>query len=306
MLKYVLKRLAFAVLVLFGVTIVVFLLLQLAPGSPAQLMLGETATPEQIAVLNAKLGLDQPLLIQYWKFLSNALRGDLGTSIFFNQSCWSLIIERLPATGLLALSSITVAILISIPLGILAGVKRGSGADFGAMLFSMLGQSISNVWLGLLLILLFAIELKWLPVMGYGSIKNVIMPAISMGAATAALLTRMLRSGMIDVLQEDYITASYAHGIGKMEVIFKYALRNAMLPFVTVLGVQIGHALGGAVVSEQIFSWPGIGVLTVTAINMRDFPLVQAILLVTSALFVIVQLLVDIIYTIVDPRLDFN
>jgi ABC-type dipeptide/oligopeptide/nickel transport systems, permease components len=142
--------------------------------------------------------------------------------------------------------------------------------------------------------------------MGYGSIKNVIMPAISMGAATAALLTRMLRSGMIDVLQEDYITASYAHGIGKMEVIFKYALRNAMLPFVTVLGVQIGHALGGAVVSEQIFSWPGIGVLTVTAINMRDFPLVQAILLVTSALFVIVQLLVDIIYTIVDPRLDFN
>lgn len=174
------------------------------------------------------------------------------------------------------------------------------------MLAALLGQSISNVWLGLLMVLVFAVKLGWLPVMGYGKFANAVMPAVAMGAATAALLTRLLRSSVVDVLQEDYITATYARGLSKYEVIGKYTLRNAILPFITVLGVEIGRFLGGAVVSEQIFAWPGLGVLTVTAINMRDFPLVQAILLVTSAMFVLIQLVVDIIYKLVDPRLDFN
>lgn len=306
MLKYIVKRLAHTVLVLLGVTIMVFVLLRLTPGSPARLMLGEEATEEQVLEMEAELGLDKPLVVQYFIFIKGVVRGDLGSSIYFKMPCWTLIKQRLPATGLLALASVGFALLVSIPLGLVAGVKQGSFIDLSAMVVALLGQSISNVWLGLLMVLVFAVQLGWLPVMGYGKFSNVIMPAVAMGAATAALLTRMLRSSMVDVLQEDYITATYARGLSKHEVIGKYALRNAILPFITVLGVEMGRFLGGAVVSEQIFAWPGLGVLTVTAINMRDYQLVQAILLVTSALFVLIQLAVDIIYKLVDPRLDFE
>lgn len=306
MLKYIIKRLGYTILVLFGVTIVVFFLLRLAPGSPARLILGEEATEEQVLELETELGLDKPAVVQYYRFISGVVKGDLGDSIYFKMPCWTLIKQRLPATGMLALASVGFALIVSIPLGLIAGVKRGTFMDLSAMVVALLGQSISNVWLGLLMVLVFAVKLGWLPVMGYGRFVNVIMPAVAMGAATAALLTRLLRSSMVDVLQEDYITATYARGLSRHEVIGKYALRNAILPFITVLGVEIGRFLGGAVVSEQIFAWPGLGVLTVTAINMRDFPLVQAILLVTSAMFVLIQLVVDIIYTLVDPRLDFK
>ncbi len=306
MLKYIIKRLGYTVLVLLGVTVVVFFLLRLAPGSPARLILGEEATEEQVMELEAELGLDKPAVVQYYRFIKGVAQGDLGNSIYFKMPCWTLIKQRLPATGMLAMASVVFALIVSIPLGIISGVRRGSFVDLSAMVVALLGQSISNVWLGLLMILVFAVKLGWLPVMGYGRFSNVIMPAVAMGAATAALLTRLLRSSMVDVLQEDYITATYARGISKYEVIGKYAMRNAILPFITVMGVEIGRFLGGAVVSEQIFAWPGLGVLTVTAINMRDFPLVQAILLVTSAMFVLIQLVVDIIYKLVDPRLDFN
>lgn len=306
MFKYILKRLFYTVFVLLGVSILTFGLLKLTPGSPARLMLGDSATEEQVVEKETEMGLDKPVAVQYLNYMNNLVHGDLGTSYFYKMPNSTLIFQRLPATGYLTLVALLIALAISIPLGIIAGVKRGSAIDFGVMGFALLGQSISGVVLGLVFILFFAVKLGWLPAMGYGGLAYVILPAASLAMQMAALVTRMLRSDMIDVLQEDYITATYAKGISNSTVVMKYALRNAILPVITVIGIQVGTFLGGAVVTEQIFSWPGIGTLTVQAITMRDFSLVQSVLLVISAMFVLVNLLVDIIYTLVDPRMDFN
>ncbi|WP_333651592.1 ABC transporter permease [Lacrimispora sp.] len=306
MLKFIIKRLGYTIFVLFGVSILTFGLLKLTPGSPARLMLSDDATEEQIREKEIEMGLDRPLTIQYVSYITGVVKGDLGDSLFYKMPNSTLIFQRLPATAYLTLVAMGIALLISIPMGIIAGVKRGSVIDLFAMIFALLGQSISGVVLGLIFILFFAVKLGWLPAMGYGGFAFVIMPATSLAMQMAALITRMLRSGMVDVLQEDYITATYAKGISNREITMKYALRNAILPVITVVGLQVGTFLGGAVVTEQIFGWPGIGTLTVQAIGLRDFPLVQSILLVISACFVLVNLLVDIIYTIVDPRMDFN
>lgn len=306
MLKFILKRLGYTVIVLIGVSILTFLLLQLTPGSPARMLLSDTATEEEVAQLEHEMGLDRPLYEQYWKYISGVFKGDLGTSYFFKVPNADLIFSCLPATGYLTLVAMLIALVIAIPLGIIAGTKRGSFTDLIAVLFAMLGQSVSGVVLGLVFMLVFAVNLKWLPAMGYGGLAYVIMPATSLAMQMAALITRMLRSGMVDVLQEDYITAAYAKGISRFEIITKYALRNAILPVITIIGLQVGTFLGGAIVTEQIFTWPGIGTLTVQAIGNRDFSLVQSILLVISACFVLVNLLVDIIYTLVDPRMSFN
>ncbi|WP_100305797.1 ABC transporter permease [Lacrimispora celerecrescens] len=306
MLKFIMKRLGYTVFVLFGVSILTFGLLKLTPGSPARLMLSDDATEEQIREKEIEMGLDKPLTVQYFSYITGVVRGDLGNSLFYKMPNSTLIFQRLPATAYLTLVAMGIALLISIPMGIIAGVKRGSVIDLFAMIFALLGQSISGVVLGLIFILFFAVKLGWLPAMGYGGFAFVIMPATSLAMQMAALITRMLRSGMVDVLQEDYITATFAKGISNREITMKYALRNAILPVITVVGLQVGTFLGGAVVTEQIFGWPGIGTLTVQAIGLRDFPLVQSVLLVISACFVLVNLLVDIIYTIVDPRMDFN
>jgi peptide/nickel transport system permease protein len=305
-LKFILKRLGYTVFVLLGVSILIFSLLHLAPGSPARLMLADAATEEQIKEKEAEMGLDKPIIVQYFTYISKVFRGDLGTSYFYKMPNAKLIFQRLPATGYLTLVAMLLALVISLPLGIVAGVKRGTVVDLISMVFALLGQSISSVVLGLVFILFFAVKLKWLPSMGYGGLAFVIMPAAALAMQMAALITRMLRSGMVDVLQEDYITATYAKGISHQTIITRYALRNAILPVITVIGLQVGTFLGGAVVTEQIFGWPGIGTLTVQAINLRDFTLVQSILLVISACFVLVNLLVDIIYTLVDPRMSFN
>ncbi|PJJ29407.1 peptide/nickel transport system permease protein [[Clostridium] celerecrescens 18A] len=306
LLKFIMKRLGYTVFVLFGVSILTFGLLKLTPGSPARLMLSDDATEEQIREKEIEMGLDKPLTVQYFSYITGVVRGDLGNSLFYKMPNSTLIFQRLPATAYLTLVAMGIALLISIPMGIIAGVKRGSVIDLFAMIFALLGQSISGVVLGLIFILFFAVKLGWLPAMGYGGFAFVIMPATSLAMQMAALITRMLRSGMVDVLQEDYITATFAKGISNREITMKYALRNAILPVITVVGLQVGTFLGGAVVTEQIFGWPGIGTLTVQAIGLRDFPLVQSVLLVISACFVLVNLLVDIIYTIVDPRMDFN
>ncbi|MEG0270266.1 MAG: ABC transporter permease [Clostridia bacterium] len=306
MLKFILKRLGYTVIVLIGVTILTFFLLQLTPGSPARLLLADTATEEEVMAKEHEMGLDRPLYIQYFDYIGGVLKGDLGTSYFFKVPNGSLIFSCLPATGYLTLVAMLIALVISIPLGIIAGMKRGSLTDLFAMFFAMAGQSVSGVVLGLIFMLVFAVNLKWLPSMGYGGLAFVIMPAMSLAMQMAALITRMLRSGMVDVLQEDYITATYAKGISRGEIVTKYALRNAILPVITIIGLQVGTFLGGAIVTEQIFAWPGIGSLTVQAIGNRDFSLVQSILLVISACFVLVNLLVDIIYTLVDPRMSFN
>ncbi len=306
MFRYILKRLGYAFFVVIGVSIITFLLLKLAPGDPARMMLPENATEEQVRDMHVQLGLDKPLYVQYLTYMNRVLHGDLGMSFFFIKPNAHLIAERFPATIQLAFSSIALSLLIAIPLGVLAGVKKGKIADFLAMLFALIGQSFSSVWLGILLILVFAVKLRMLPALGYGSITSLILPCVTLGTGLAALVTRMVRSGMIDVLEEDYITAAYARGISPAKVIFKYAFRNAMLPTITIVGMEVGMLLGGAVVIERIFGWPGIGSLTIQAIGMRDFSLVQSILLVVSTLFVLINLLVDIIYTFVDPRMKLH
>lgn len=306
MFKYILKRLGYTVFVVIGVSILTFLLLKLAPGDPARLMLPENATDEQVQAMTVHLGLDKPLYVQYFTYMNNVVHGDLGISLFFIKPNAQLIAERFPATMQLAFSAIALSLIIAIPLGILAGVKKGKVADFLAMLFALFGQSMSAVWLGILLILVFAVKLRWVPALGYGSITSLILPCVTLGTGLAALVTRMVRSGMIDVLEEDYITATYARGISPATVIFKYAFRNAMLPTITIVGMEVGMLLGGSVVIERIFGWPGIGSLTIQAIGMRDFPLVQSILLVVSTVFVLINLLVDIIYTFVDPRMKLQ
>lgn len=303
MLRYILRRLWQSVFVLIGVSIIAFLLMRLTPGNPAALLLGDGATSEQIALVEAKLGLDKPLYEQYFIYMKNVCMGDLGTSIYFDKPNSELIAMRLPSTALLTSAAILLALVVAIPLGLIAGLKKGSFVDFLSMFFALVGQAMSPVWLGLVLILVFAVSLGWLPALGTGSLKNMIMPAITLGLPMAALLTRMMRSGTVDVMQEDYITATYAKGVRRFDVVTKYGLRNSILPVITIVGIQFSTFMGGAVTTETIFVWPGIGNLSVQAINARDFGLVQSILLVISALIVIVNLLVDIIYTLVDPRL---
>lgn len=306
MLRFLLKRIGHTVIVLIGVSIITFMLLHLAPGNPARLLLPQGATEEEVHAKEIEMGLDRPLATQYFEYMGNLLKGDLGTSYSFNKSNLALIGERLPLTIQLTLCAVLVSLCISLPLGVLAGIKRGSTIDFLAILVALLGQSMSPVWIGVLLILVFSVSLGWLPSMGWGSIAHMILPAITIGTPMAALVTRMTRAGMIDVLQEDYITATYARGLSRREIIFKYALKNVMVPVITIVGIQIGTFLGGAIVVEQIFNLPGIGMLCLQAINNRDFPLVQSLMLVISAMFVFVNLAVDLVYTLIDPRIKLN
>lgn len=306
MLLYLKNRLIYSIVVLLGVSVVVFLLLHLAPGNPARLMLPEGASDEEVAKMEIKLGIDKPLPVQYFNYMKDVLRGDLGESLYYKQPNAKIIGEYLPATFVLTFVAVGLSVIIGIPLGIIGGVKKGTLSDFFAMFFALLGQAMSPVWLGIVLIFIFAVKFHWLPPFGYGNLNNMIMPAITLGTPMAALVTRLTRAGMIDVLQEDYITSIRAKGLPEKLVIYKYALKNVLIPVITIVGIHIGTFLGGAVVTEKIFGWPGIGNLAVGAIYCRDFPLVQSILLVISALFVFVNIVVDIIYTMVDPRLSFE
>ena len=295
-----------SIIVLLGVSIIVFLLIHLAPGNPARLMLSEGASDAEVAEMEKKLGIDKPLPVQYVNYMSDVLRGDLGESLYYKEPNAKIIMEYLPATAMLTFAAVFLSILISLPMGILAGVKKGSIFDFFAMFFALLGQAMSPVWLGIVLIFILAVNLNLLPSFGYGEFKNIIMPAITLGIPMAALITRLTRAGMIDTLQEDFIVSIRAKGIPERKIISRYALKNALIPIITIVGLNIGTFLGGAVVTEKIFGWPGIGMLAVTAIYQRDFPLVQSIMLIVSAIFVFVNILVDIIYTTVDPRLSFE
>ena len=305
MLRFLIRRTGYTILVLWGVSVITFALIRLAPGNPARLLLPQGATDAEVEALAESMGLKRPLVEQYLTYMRNVVKGDLGLSLSYKKPNLQLIGERLPATVVLTAAAVLVSLSISIPMGVMGGIKKGSFIDFLAMFFALLGQSMSPVWIGLVLILFFAVHLRWLPAMGYGNLKHVLLPAITLGTPMAALVTRMTRSGMIDVLSEDYITATRAKGVSQNAIVFKYALKNVMIPVVTVLGIQIGTFLGGAVVTEQIFQWPGIGGLTIAAINQRDFPLVQALMLVISFMFVMVNLAVDILYTFLDPRLKF-
>jgi len=306
MKKNILKRLLFSIFVLIGVTIIAFGLMRLGGGDPASLMAGALASEEEIQDYRVRMGLDKPYVVQYLTYMKGLLKGDLGYSWNYNSSVTELLAVRVAQTLKLSLYGFSIACVFSIILGIVAGINQGTGIDFTAMFFAIVGQSMSIVWLGFLLILIFGVKLHWLPTQGLGGLRHMIMPGMCVGFGFAANQTRLMRSGMVDVLREDYVVATRARGISKTKTYFKYALKNAMLPIVTNMGTQFGRLLAGVVVVENIFNWPGMGQLIIQAINMRDYQLVQSILLVSSVLLVVSNLLADIVYTFIDPRITFN
>ncbi len=303
---FLLYRLLSMFTVLLGVITLIFFLIHLVPGDPVQAMLGETATPTDLEALRQALGLDKPLLTQWWLYMSNLFQGDLGTSLYSKQPIIEILIERFPATLELATAGLLVAILLALPLGSIAALRKDTIYDNGAMVFSLLGVSIPNFWLGPMLILLFSLMLGWFPVSGREGVLSLVLPAITLGTALAAILGRMVRSTLLEVLNEDYIRTARAKGLRESAIIIHHALRNASLPIITILGLQLGTLLGGAVITEIIFAWPGIGQLTIESIQRRDYPLVQACILLISLSYVFVNTFTDILYGWLDPRVRYS
>ena len=295
-------RLGSALLVVWGVATIVFFLLHLVPGDPVVYMLGEFAQSADREALRKDLGLDLPLWQQYVNYISNTLQLDFGKSFHFKRPVAELILERLPATIELTLASFFVAVVIAFPLGIIAAVKKDTAADRGAMFFSLLGVSIPNFWLGPMLIMLFSLWMDWFPVSGRSGFDSLILPAITLGTALSAILARMVRSSLLEVLGEDYIRTAKAKGLGPYTVIVKHGLRNALLPVITLLGLQLGALLGGAVITETVFSWPGLGKLTIDSIMSRDYPVTQTCILLISVFYVLVNIMTDVVYARIDPR----
>lgn len=301
-MNYIVRRALVSVPVILIVSIVVFAMIFLS-GDPAVLMLPPESSEEQVAEFRHAYGFDDPFLVQYGRFLSKAVRGDFGKSLRYNQSAMELVLERLPATLQLSSASIFLSVLVSLPLGIIAALKRNSMVDYAASFLAVIGQSMPNYWLGFLLVYYLAVKLSLLPTSGGPGLKYVILPAVTIAFNLMALITRMTRSSMLDTLRENYIVTARAKGLIERLIIIRHALRNALLPIVTIIGLQFGYILGGAVVIETIFAWPGLGLLTIQAIYNRDYPVVQAAVLFLTLSFVIINLLVDISYQFIDPRI---
>jgi peptide/nickel transport system permease protein len=306
MLRFIVRRLLLTIPVLLGVATLVFSLIHLVPGDPVQAMLGDSATPQDVADVRARLGLDRPLPVQYGSFLSNVSRGNLGTSLRTNQLVASAIAERMPATFELAFAAMAVATAIALPLGIVAAVRAGTLTDYGATTLALVGISIPNFWLGPLMAIVFSISLGWLPVSGRGSAAHLILPAITLGAPLAAVLARMTRASVIEELRELYVLAARARGVSRLRAIVRHAFRNSLIPIVTVLGLQFGAVLTGAVITETIFAWPGVGRLLIQSINFRDYPMVQGCILLIAVTYVAMNLLTDLVYGLLDPRIRFE
>lgn len=303
MFVYLVKRVLYAALTVLGVVTIVFIL-QRTTGDPIAVLLPADVPLEEHAKLRTALGLDQPLHIQYGKFLLGMSRGDLGYSYRQGAPALSLVLERVPSTLKLALAGMAVAIAIGLPAGVLAAVRRGTFIDRLVMSSALIGQAMPVYWTGILLILLFSVRLRWLPAIGYGGLKSLIMPAIAVGSYSAARIARMTRSSMLDVLRMDYVRTARSKGLNNRAVIVGHALRNALIPIVTVLGMEFGSLMGGSVIVESVFAWPGVGRLAVNAIMGRDYPVVQAVVIVVSAIFVLINLGVDLTYGILDPRIS--
>lgn len=334
MWAYTARRLLGIIPVLFGISLLVFLFLHLIPGDPAVVMLGERAEPERIAALREKLGLERPLWEQYLFFVGNLLQGDLGTSIFNQLTIKEQLARRWPATFELAIAATLFAVILGIPFGILAAVRKNSIVDNLATSFSLLGVSLPVFWLGLLLVYLFAVNLQWLPAGGrlstdvdalfkpitgfyvldallqpqtfWDVARHLILPAITLGTIPLAILTRITRSAMLEVLSQDYVRTARAKGLSERVVIWRHAFKNALLPVVTIIGLQFGTLLGGAILTETIFSWPGIGSWVYEGILNRDYPVVQGGVIFVALVFVIVNLVVDLSYALLDPRIQYR
>jgi len=305
MLQYILKRLWHTVYVVIGISLISFFFIHLS-GDPVQLMLPGDASTEEVEQLREQLGFNDPLYVQYLRFASRAVRGDFGESLYYHVPVIELVLERLPASLELAVAAMVFALVLSIPIGIISAVKRGSLLDMGSMFGALLGLSMPHFWLGIMLMLLFSVQLGWLPTSGRGTLAQLIMPAVSLGLSLMAMFARLTRSVMLEVLGLDYIRTARAKGLRERVVIGKHALKNALIPLVTVAGMQFGFLIGGTVIIETVFGWPGLGRLVVQAIFSRDYPLVQAIVFVLALLFVGMNLLVDILYVYLDPQISYS
>lgn len=301
--KYVLKRLLLLIPVLLGVSLLVFAIMSLTPGDPAQLILGENAPKEAVLKLREEMGLNDPFFLQYFRFVKNAIMGDFGRSYTTGREVFGEIFARFPNTLILAVVGIIISICIGIPIGIISATRQYSFLDSFSMVLALLGVSMPVFWLGLMLILTFSVRLGLLPSGGFDGIKSVILPSITLGVGSAAIITRMTRSSMLEVIRQDYIRTARAKGVAEKVVINKHALKNALIPIITVVGLQFGHLLGGAVLTESVYSWPGVGRLMVDAIRQKDTPTVLAAVVFLAAAFSVVNLLVDILYAYVDPRI---
>lgn len=306
MLSYAIRRLLLTVPVLLGVATLVFLLLHLVPGDPAVSMLGEGASVEDVEALREKLGLDRPLAVQYGAFLGGLARGSLGTSFRWNTPVMREIATRLPATLRLAAAAMLVATIVAIPLGIVAAMFKGRAPDQLAMTGAVVGLSLPAFWLGPMLALVFSVELGWFPVSGSGSLAHLVLPATTLGLALSALLARMTRTTLLDEIKELYVLAARARGLSRWAAVVLHAFRNSLIPVVTVIGLQFGAVLTGSIITETIFAWPGVGRLLVTAINSRDYPVVQGCILWIAVIYVGVNLITDLVYGLLDPRIRYE
>ena len=303
MFRYIVRRLIQLIPILLGVSIIVFALMRLVPGDPARQALGPKATGDEVALLHKQWGLDKPVPVQYVYWLDRAIRGDFGRSIVSRVPVTQEIWARFPNTLVLTVASMVVSIILGLGFGIASAVRHNTLLDRGSMVVALLGVCTPSFWLGLMLIVLFAVKLNWLPPFGRGGINHLVLPALTLGTGASAIIARVTRSSMLEVLNDDYIRTARAKGIGERAVIAGHALKNALIPIITILGLQFGGLLSGAVVTETVFAYPGVGLLLITSINNRDYPIVQAALLLFAFEFVLVNLAVDLIYAWVDPRI---
>lgn len=306
MYQYIVRRLLLTVPVVLGVSIIVFSIIRLIPGDPARAIAGVNATPQFIQQVRVRYALDQPLYIQYGRFITDFMRGELGNSIFSGRPVTTELGERFPRTLLLATISLVIATILGVSAGIVSATRRNSVFDNASMLVALVGVAAPVFWMALMLQLLFAVQLRLLPATGIGTIRHLILPSITLGTASAALMARITRSSMLDVLRQDFITTARAKGLNERLVVYKHALKNALIPVVTVLGLQFGILLGGAVLTETVFAWPGVGRLLVDAILRRDYPVVQGTVMLLALLFVLINLVVDIVYAFLDPRIHYQ
>ncbi len=313
MLRFIVRRIILIIPVCFGISVLVFLLIHLVPGDPARVMLGLQANEQKVAEIHKELGLDRPLPVQYADWLGHLLRGDMGESYLTGESVAGAVFGRMPATLTLTVAAFLTSLLIAIPIGIISATRPYTRTDYGAMLFTQLGVAIPEFWLGIMLILVFSLYLGWVPPSGYTSIwddpagwfKHLILPAVTVGVINAAVLTRFLRSSMMEVMHQDFIRTARAKGVVERQVIALHALKNALIPTVTVIGLQFAFMLGGVVVVEVIFAWPGVGRLALDAIYRRDYPMVQGSVLAVALTFVVINLIVDVLYAYLDPRIKY-
>ncbi len=303
MIRYIIKRLLLMIPAILATSLIIFVAMNMTGGDPVDSLAPENATEEQIEEIREELGLNDPLLVRYLKYMGGMLRGNLGVSYVTKQDVFKTFAERLPATLKLACSSVLVATLVGLPLGIYTAIHQNTWKDTGGMVFALFGVSMPNFWLGLMLILVFSLGLKWFPSGGYGGIRNLVLPAVTVGLGFAALITRTTRSAMLDVIRQDYMTTARAKGVPERKVIFGHGLKNALIPIITVIGMQLSNALTGSVLAETVFSWPGVGRLIVDSIAKRDTPMVTGSIIMCCILVCIVNVAVDLIYAFFDPRI---